>query len=43
MRYLSDTMLIEVYQRAVVLHLDADFIFLVEAEMARRKLSFQSA
>ncbi len=37
-RYLSDQILVEVYQRAVALQLDPDFIELIYSEMQRRKL-----
>ncbi|WP_232699664.1 sporulation histidine kinase inhibitor Sda [Brevibacillus daliensis] len=40
MGYLTDSMLIEVYQRAVDLHLEQDFIQLLQAEMMRRELSY---
>gem|GEM_PF-2005721 len=39
MKYLSDQMLLEVYQRAVDLQLDPAFIELLSAEMQRRALS----
>ncbi|MGQ7276498.1 sporulation histidine kinase inhibitor Sda [Brevibacillus thermoruber] len=38
MKYLSDQMLIEVYQRAVDLQLDPAFIELLCTEMERRNL-----
>lgn len=39
MRYLSDQMLLEVYQRAVALQLETEFIKLLYAELERRSIA----
>lgn len=43
MRYLSDQLLLEVYERALVLQLEPAFIEMIEHELKRRNLSVDTA
>lgn len=36
MNDLSDTLLMEAYEKAVELHLDHDFIYMIEEELSKR-------
>ncbi|GAB3051353.1 sporulation histidine kinase inhibitor Sda [Virgibacillus ainsalahensis] len=39
MEKLTDELLMEAYQKALDMHVDKDFILLLEKELSRRKLS----